>query len=157
MKARGEILKQVQDDGVITVTRFITVPHKCSAGSPRKKHFPAKTPNKNLLLKVCRSRIRLKDIPKATELSEKFFLDTSKAMELSANIFLNIPKTVELSADRLDDITSMDDLSADWSDDTSMKAELSAKRLGDIRKRSEISAKDFADSPNRIFGGFGFG
>ena len=143
MKARGEILKQVQDDGVITVTRFVTVPHKCSAGSPRKKHFPAKTPNKNLLLKVCRSRIRFKDIPKATE--------------LSANIFLNIPKTVELSADRSDDITSMEDLSADRLDDMSMKAVLSAKRLGDIRKRPEISAKDFADSPNRIFGGFGFG
>ena len=157
MKARGEILKQVQDDGVITVTRFITVPHKCSAGSPRKKHFPAKNPNKNLLLKGCRSRSRSQNIPKATELSEKFFLNTPKATDLSANIFLNIPKAVELYADRSDDITMMVDLSADRSDDTSMKAVLSAKRLGDIRKRSEISAKDFADSPNRIFGGFGFG
>ena len=129
MKARSEILKQVQDDGVITVTRFVTVPHKCSAGFPRKKHFPAKTPNKNLLLKVCRSRIRFKDIPKASELSANIFLDTLKAMDLSANIFLNIPKG----------------------------AELSAKRLGDIRKRSEISAKKYADKPNRIFGGFGFG
>ena len=149
MKARGEILKQVQDDGVITVTRFVTVPHKCSAGSPRKKHFPAKTPNKNLLLKVCRSRIRFKDIPKATELSANIFLNTwkamdlsanmflntSKAMDLSANIFLNIPKTVELSADRSDDITTMVDLSADRSDDMSIKAVLSAKHLGDIRKR----------------------
>ena len=157
MKARGEILKQVQDDGVITVTRFVTVPHKCSAGSPRKKHFPAKTPNKNLLLKGCRSRSRFKDIAKASELSANIFLNTPKAIDLSANIFLNIPKTVELSADRSDDITSMEDLSDNRSDDTSMKAVLSAKHLGDIRKRSEMSAKKYADKPDRIFGGFGFG
>ena len=48
MKARGEILKQVQDDGVITVTRFVTVPHKCSAGSPRKKTFSSKDPEQKL-------------------------------------------------------------------------------------------------------------
>ena len=126
MKARGEILKQVQDDGVITVTRFGI---SAALALPAKKHFPAKTPNKNLLLKVCRSRSRLKDIPKAMDLSANIFLNTRKATDLSANIFLNIPKG----------------------------AELSAKRLGDIRKRSEISAKDFADNPNRIFGGFGFG
>ena len=143
MKARGEILKQVQDDGVITVTRFVTVPHKCSAGSPRKKHFPAKTPNKNLLLKVCRSRIRFQGIPKAIDLSANIFLDTPKAMDLSANIFLNIPKAMDLSANIFLNI--------------SKASELSAKHLGDIRKRSEISAKDFADSPNCIFGGFGFG
>ena len=143
MKARGEILKQVQDDGVITVTRFVTVPHKCSAGSPRKKHFPAKTPNKNLLLKVYRSRIRFKDIPKASDLSANIFLNTWKATDLSANIFLNTRKATDLSANIFLNIPK--------------GAVLSAKRLGDIRKRSEISAKDFADSPNRIFGGFGFG
>ena len=48
MKARGEILKQVQDDGVITVTRFVTVPHKCSAGFPRKKTFSSKDPEQEL-------------------------------------------------------------------------------------------------------------
>lgn len=110
-----------------------------------------------MLLKVCRNRIRFKDIPKASELSANIFLDTSKAMNLSANIYLNTWKAIDLSADRSDDITTMVNLSADRSDDKSMKSVLSAKHLGNIRKRSEISAKKYADNTNRIFGGFGFG
>ena len=74
MKARGEILKQVQDDGVITVTRFVTVPHKCSAGSPRKKTFSSKDPEQKLASEsLQKPKIRLQGIPNVIELSANEF------------------------------------------------------------------------------------